>query len=91
MRHTSCFNLCKGYLAISKLAVHQNARGQEHSLPKNAPKPSCADFQVVNAELLLEPLWLTLLNFTFDLKLTFWTSIAIVETMFNYVKDKKII
>ena len=61
MRHTSCFNLCKGYLAISKLSVHQNARGQKHSLPENAPKPSFAEFQVVCAELLLKPLWL---NFT---------------------------
>ena len=58
MRHTSRFNLCKGYLAISKLSVHQNASGQEL---ENAPKASFAEFQVVYAELLLKPLWL---NFT---------------------------
>lgn len=29
MRHTSRFNLCKGYLAISELSVNQNARSGE--------------------------------------------------------------
>ena len=29
MRHTSRFNLCKGYLAISELSVNQNARSEE--------------------------------------------------------------
>ena len=54
MRHTSRFNLCKGYLAISELSVNQmqgaEKRGTENAW--NAPKPSFAEFQVLYAELL---------------------------------------